>query len=290
MLVEIFCQIDDFCKLLNNKNVLPKNNESKAGRKRMLQLSEIMTIMVYFHMTKIKSFKEFYQVHIKKIHRGDFPKAPSYNRFIELRQEALIPMLLYLQVHGTGNCDGISVIDSSPLRVCHVLRSSSHKLFKGIAKKSKTSTGWFFGFKIHLVINSKGEIVNFFITPANVADNDHEVLEKMTQDIFGKLIADKGYIGAFKQLYDKGIELIHGIRKNMKNKLVKLENKLLLSKRGVIESVLNILKQWMSLEYTLHRSKIAYFAQICSTLVAYNFKPNKPQLFSSENLAQFAAC
>ena len=135
------------------------------------------------------------------------------------------------------------------------------------------------GFKFHLVINSHGEITNFHITPGNIADNNHDLLESVTQNVFGKLVGDKGYIGAFKQLYDKGIQLIHGIRKNMKNVLMTAYDKFLLKKRGVIESVIGLLKEMFGLESSKNRSKIAYFVQICSAIAAYNFKEFKPQVF-----------
>lgn len=288
MLVEIFCEIDDFCKLLdeNRKKLLGVDSYRAPGRKSSLTQSEIMTIEIYFHASKFKTFKDYYKTMICGFLRSYFTKVVSYNRFIELRQEILFPLLLFIKIKGSGDCDGISIVDSTTLEVCHIRRAASHKLFKGIAQKGKSSTGWFYGFKLHLVINSKGEIINFYITPGNVSDNNPNVLDKITCDIFGKMVGDKGYIGAFKQLYDKGIFLIHGIRKNMKNKLMHLFDKFLLKRRGVVESVNGILKEGLGLEYSKNRSKIAYFMQICSTIVAYHFKPNKPHILPAEMAAK----
>jgi hypothetical protein len=281
MLVEIFCEIDDFCKLFTEDKAkkLLEISGNGAGRKPGLTPSDIMTIAIYYHVCRFTSFKDYYNVMIKGIERGAFSKVPSYNRFIELRQQMMIPLLLFTQTRGLGKCDGISIIDSTTLEVCDIRRSSSHKMFKGIAQKGKTSTGWFYGFKLHCVINSTGEVVSFFITPGNVADNNPSLLDKITKNIFGKMAGDRGYIGAFKQMHDKGIELIHGIRKNMKNKLMDMFNKMLLKKRGIIESVFGILKEWMHLESSKNRSQIAYFTQIFASIAAYYFKPQKPHVF-----------
>src|SRR5690606_5632092 len=140
-------------------------------------------------------------------------------------------------------CTGISIVDSTSLEVCNLRRIYRHKTFKNLAERGKTSVKWFFGFKLHMIINHFGEIVSFFITPGNVFDGNKEVLEKLTPDLFGKLIADKGYLGRFKDLYTKGITLIHGIRSNMKNQLVSLFDKFLLRQRGIIETVFGILKE-----------------------------------------------
>lgn len=283
MLVEIFCEIDDFCKIFEKEcGIKLLGDSQKAGRKRSLTTSEIITICIYYHSSKFKSFKAYYNTIIQGYERSSFPQSVSYNRFIELRQQIIIPLLLFIRTKGLGKCNGISIIDSTTLEVCHIRRASSHKLFKDVAQKGKSSTGWFFGFKLHCIINSRGEIINFYITPGNVADNNPNVLDKITQDIFGKLIADKGYIGAFKQLYNKGITLIHGIRKNMKNKLMPFVDKLLLKKRGAIESVFGILKEWFGLESSKNRSQLAYFIQIFSSIAAYHFKPVKPRILGLE--------
>ena len=116
--------------------------------------------------------------------------------------------------------------------------------------------GWYYGFKLHLVVNDKGEILSFLFTPANVNDNNKEIVKKLTKDLFGKLIGDKGYISKelFKELYKDSIELITKVRKNMKNKLLPLIDKLLLRKRALIESINDELKNIAMLEHTRHRS------------------------------------
>jgi Transposase DDE domain len=150
-----------------------------------------------------------------------------------------------------------------------------------VAQRGKTSIGWFFGFKVHFVINHLGEVLGFHITPGNTADNNQEVIKTITTNAFGKLVGDKGYIcneELFKSLYSKGIHLITKIRRNMKNKLLSLEDKLLLRKRGLIESVIGIFKNSLSIEHTRHRSSSNFLAHLCSTFAAYVFYNSKPSI------------
>ena len=148
-----------------------------------------------------------------------FPQTVSYNRFVELQQKALLPMTAFLQLCCLGKCTGISYIDSTPLRVCHIKREYSHKTFKGPTTKSKTSTGWTFGLKLHIIINEKGEILDFLISQAHVDDREPLKNKRFHDKVFGKIFADKGYISQslFEELFIDGIHLITGLKKNMKN-------------------------------------------------------------------------
>ncbi|GHU75812.1 hypothetical protein FACS189414_0710 [Bacteroidia bacterium] len=132
--------------------------------------SEIITIMILFHQSHCRDLKFFYINHIKNNYRSYFPQTVSYNRFVELQQKALVPMVIFLQMCCLGKCTGISFIDSTPIRVCHIKREHSHKVFKGMAAKGKSTVGWFFGFKLHLVVNDKGEIIRFQLSQANIDD------------------------------------------------------------------------------------------------------------------------
>jgi hypothetical protein len=276
MLVDIFCHIDDFCKVLEkekNKNLI--RNDKNAGRKPHLSMSEILTIIICYQMSGYKNFKFYYKCHVQVHMKNDF-NLVSYNRFVELMKTSVLPLMLYFKVFGTRDCTGISVIDSTSIEVCNIRRERSNKVFKGLAKKGKTSVGWFFGFKIHFIINEYGEIIDLFITPGNVADNDFDVVDKITDNVFGKLVGDKGYLGLFEKLYEKGIQLIHKIRSNMKNKLMEMFDKFLLKKRGTIESVINLLKNTFNIEHSRHRSPINFVVNLFAALFAYNLKPEKP--------------
>jgi IS5 family transposase len=151
-------------------------------------------------------------------------------------------------------------------------------VFKGLAARGKTSMGWFYGLKLHCVINPKGQIMALKITSGNTADST--VLDEMTKHLAGKLYADKGYIGQelFKRLWRRGLHLITGIRRNMKNYLMPLADKVMLRKRFAIETVLDTLKSEMGLEHSRHRSVVNAMVHVLSCLVAYAFRPGKPSI------------
>ena len=278
MLTELYCTIDDFGKLLQ-KNLGEKKllGSTKTRNIMKTSLSEIATITLFYHYSGYKNFKSYYQNHVKVYLKKDFPNAPSYSRMIELKQDIFWFLALFVQALAAP-CTGISIIDSTSLEVCVSNRRYRHKTFKNMAMPGKTSVKWFFGFKLHMIINHLGEIVSFYITPGNVSDADKDVLQKTTKNIFGKLVADKGYLGRFKDLYDRGIMLIHGLRSNMKNKLISLFDKFLLRQRGIIETIFGILKTDFNLEHSRHRSIKGFFINIFTALAAYSFRPKKPMI------------
>lgn len=245
-----------------------------------------MTIVVFFHLSNYRTFKKYYIdyvcVHLKKC----FPVLLSYNRFVEVMQMTIAPLLLYLMKYKVGKCSGISFIDSTPIKVCHNKRIYSHKVFDGLAARGKSSTGWFYGFKLHLLINDMGEIVSFYLTAGNTDDRNMDVIDKLTKGIYGKLFADRGYLSKklFEHLFERNITLITKIKKNMKNKLMDLTDKLLLRKRAVIESVNDFLKNICQIEHSRHRSPINFIVNLISGLVAYCFIPKKPSLHFKEQL------
>lgn len=197
---------------------------------------------------------------------------------------------LYTQKRSLGKTTGISFIDSTTLDVCHNRRIDSHKVFDGIAERGKSSTGWFYGFKLHITTNEYGEILSFYITPGNVDDRNIDLIEKLTKNLFGKLFGDKGYLSqpVFTRLYEKGITLITKVRKNMKNKLMNIEDKLLLRKRAIIESVNDFLKNICQIEHTRHRSFINFLVNVVSGVAAYSFFQKKPSI-NNINTKEIAA-
>jgi len=287
LLIEIFCNVDDFCIKFEEycKTILIHQNYNNANSfkvcsSKTLALSEIMTIIIYFHLSSYRNFKHYYQRHVSIVLRPCFPELVSYNRFVELMQETLIPLLLYIKLYRLGKCSGISFIDSTTLDVCDNKRIYSHKVFKGIAQRGKTSTGWFYGFKLHLVVNDSGEILSFFVTPGDVDDRDMEVIEKISSELFGKLFGDRGYISQklYENLYSRGIQLITRLKKNMKNKLMLLQDKLLLRKRALIETINDFLKNICQIEHSRHRSVVNFMVNLISGIIAYTFLPKKPSI------------
>jgi len=178
----------------------------------------------------------------------------------------------------SGAHTGLYFADPTKLAVCHNRRIHRHKVFDGLAARGKTSMGWFYGLKLHFVINHKGQIMALKITPGNTADST--VLDEMTRHLAGTLYADKGYLGheLFQKLWQRGLHLITGIRRNMKNYLMPMADKIMLHKRFVIETVLDILKCEMGLEHSRHRSVINAMVHVLSCLVAYAFRPGKPSI------------
>ncbi|TYP77418.1 MULTISPECIES: IS982 family transposase [Nitrosomonas] len=177
-----------------------------------------------------------------------------------------------------GRCCGISFIDSTKISVCHNRRIGSHKVMAGFAARGKTSVDWFYGFKLHLVINDQGELLGVKITAGNVDDRDP--VPELTRSLFGKLFGNRGYISRslFEQLWEQGMQLITKVRKNMKNKLLPLFDKLLLRKRSIIEAVNDQLKNISQIEHSRHCSPVNFFVNLIAGLVAYTFREKKPSL------------
>ena len=285
LIISIFCEFDNFSKELNSyfeHSMLPCDKKKlRLEPSRSLCLSEIMTICVAFHLSGYRNFKWYYTRFIAKNYRKFFPKLVSYNRFVELMPCAAIPLTLFMQIKGKGKCTGISFIDSTTLNVCDSHRIPQHKVFQGIAQRGKSSTGWFYGFKLHLTVNECGEILNFCLTPGNVDDRNPKVIEQVTQNVYGKLFGDKGYLSQklMEELLKKDVELITKQRKNTQNhKLLQFSDRLLLRKRAIIESVNDFLKNICQIEHSRHRSGCNFITNLVSGLVAYSFLPKKPSI------------
>jgi DDE family transposase len=278
-LLELFCDVDDFWQIYQasyHRHLLSQGI-MKRIRRTQLSESEIMTIVIHFHQSSYRDFKNYYIKHVLKHLGSEFPKLISYNRFVALMPRIGIPLLAYLQTC-KGNCTGISFVDATSIAVCHNKRISRHKVFDSLAARGKTTMGWFYGFKLHLIVNEHGELLAFQLTPGNV--DDRKPLPKMAQTLFGKLFGDKGYLSQhlFEQLFQEGLQLITMLRKNMKNRLVLLEDKLLSRKRSIIETINDQLKNISQIEHSRHRSINNFFVNLIAGLVAYCHQDKKPSL------------
>jgi Transposase DDE domain len=278
--LELFCDVDDFCRHFEpkwHKQCLASRSRHR-NRARELALSEIMTILILFHQSHYRTFKAFYTEHVCVDLRGEFPGLVSYTRFVEFFPSALIPLCVYLH-SCLGACSGISFVDSTKVAVCHNRRIQQHRVFRGLAARGKTSVDWFFGFKLHLVFNDRGELVTFTLTPGNV--DDRKPVPQFAKRLFGKLVGDKGYLSnpLLKQLHSEfGIELITARRKNMKARELDLLDKLLLRKRAIVETIIDQLKNISQIEHTRHRSPINFLVNLVCGLIAYCHQPKKPSL------------
>lgn len=281
-LINTFCTVDDFCKEFEPEWEKTMIDDRKRRRSMSLSLSEIMTIVVHFHQSSYRTFKDYYQKHVRLYLKKYFPRLFGYGRFVQVMKLSIFPLFCFLQ-YLMGSTTGIAIVDSTPLPVCHNKRIYSHKVFKDIAQRGKSSTGWFFGFKLHIVINDVGELLGWRLTSGNV--DDRKPVPDMCEELKGVLLGDKGYISSklFDQLYEKGIKLVTKIKKNMKNKLMDLREKFLLRKRGVVECVIQHLKEGCQVSHTRHRSSWNFMANLLGGLAAYCLYPNKPSMGLSRN-------
>ena len=278
-LEKLFCELDDFCKEFEKiwQQELLSTGEQKRQKKFNLCLSEVMTIIIHFHQSSYINFKDYYIKHVCIFFQKYFPKLVSYNRFVELEKTALIPLCWYLHLR-PGKNTGINFIDSTSLEICLNQRAKRNKVFRGLANWGKSSLGWYFGFKLHLIINEFGEIISFIITPANV--DDRKPVPQMTKNLLGKLFGDRGYIShqLFKLLLQQNLQLITTIKKNMKNRLMPVIDKILLRKRSLIETVNDQLKNISQIQHTRHRSVGNFMVNIIAALIAYTYQDKKPSL------------
>ena len=280
----LFVIIDDFCKIFNDL-IKEKALENGSGRKIRnkpctLSDSEVITILTLFHLEGYRCLKHFYCNFVQKHLNDQFPKTVSYNRFVELSQKVIIPMTLFLNTLTENKCTGISFIDSTPIRVSHNRRIHSHKVFKDVANRGHCSLGFFYGFKLHIIINDKGELLNYIVTKGNKHDANQDLVSRLVKDLFGKLYGDKGYISKslFETLFHKGVHVVTKIKRNMKNVLMSLKDKVMLRKRALVECVNDQLKNICQIEHSRHRSILNFVANLISGLIAYCFLPKKPAL------------
>jgi len=280
-LVELFCHVDDFCKGFQPvwRQQMLSSGARQRQRDRRLSLSEIMTILIHFHQSHYRNFKAYYGEYVLQRLHWAFPGLVSYQRFVEFIPSTVIPLCVYLHKRCLGRCTGISFVDSTALRVCHNRRIAQHKVFAGLAERGQTSTGWFFGFKVHLVFSDRGDLLSMALTPGNV--DDRKPIPRLVRRLFGKLFGDKGYISQplFEQLLQTfGIQLITKLKKNMKNRLMPLADKLLLRKRAIAETIIDQLKNISQIEHSRHRSPMNFLANLLCGLIAYCHQPRKPSL------------
>jgi hypothetical protein len=209
--------------------------------------------------------------------QAEFPAVVSYSRLIECLPAVLVPLSAYGRTR-LGRTRGIAFLDSLPWPVCHNRRLYSHPVFAGTAQRGKSSRGWFYGFKLHFVMNDEGDLLAVRFTPGNV--DDRVPVPGLAEGLWGKLLGDRGYLGQelFERLEQTGVQLITKLKRNRRNKLMPLWDKLLLRKRALIESVGEPRKQVCQIAHTPHRSVYNAFVHALAALVAYTGQEHKPSL------------
>lgn len=283
-IVEIFYFADEFCKeyykVMRGHQLQHEAGKPHRNKPSRLNDAEVITIMILFHLGGFRKLKHYYINYVQKHLQEEFPQTVSYNRFVELQQKALMPMIIFLKTLRLGENTGITFVDSTPVRVCHNKRIHNHKVFKDIAQRGKSTIGYFYGFKLHMIVNDMGEIIDFVLTPGNVDDRKPLKDANFLKKISGKLFGDKGYISKelTEMLFINGIHLITGIRNNMKNQLMTIHDKIMLRKRSIIETINDELKNICQIEHSRHRSVINFMTNLISGLLAYSFLPKKPKI------------
>jgi hypothetical protein len=272
-LVTLFCCLDDFCHTRPGVPPLP----GKRKRARSLSDSEIMTLLVAFHQSQYRCFKAFYLGYVCRHLKAEFPKLVSYQRFIEWIPGVIDLLRDYLSAQ-FGKSSGVCFIDSTALPVCHNKRIAQHKVFKEQAQRGKTSVDWFYGFKLHLVINHEGQLLGAKLTQGNVHDSvpAYDLLAPLS----GKAYADKGYLSRLlkEQLKQVGVGLVTKVKKNMKLQELSPDDALFLGKRGLIETVIDQIKNQSQVQHTRHRAQTGFMSNLLAALIAYSHQANKPKI------------
>ena len=278
-LVETYCDVDDFCQLFITQwqRMLLETGEIKRRRACRLSPAEVMTIIIHFHQSHYRDFKNYYLHYVCRQLKPYFPELLSYTRFLAVMPSVVVPMSSYL-TSKLGKPTGIQFVDSTKIEVCHIIRAKRNKVFEGFAQHGKGTMGWSFGFKLHLIINHLGEIVALKLTKGNV--DDRKPVAEMANSIFGKLYGDKGYISKALsgELREKGVTLITTVRKNMKKKFISLWDRAILKKRFIIETVNDQLKNISYIDHSRHRSVHGFMLNLLGGLIAYCLKKEKPSL------------
>lgn len=279
-LLEMFCSVDEFCVAFEPtwQTTLLENGIGQRRRSPQLCLSERMTILIHFHQSGYRTFKQYYKEYVCVHLLRAFPKLVSYGRFVELMPQTIVPLMAYLRA-SYGQCSGISFIDATRLAVCRNQRIAQHKVFGGIAKRGKSSLGWFYGFKLHLVANDQGELLACQLSAGNL--DDRKPVPMLARQLFGKLFADRGYLSnkLVAQLQDAyQVQLVTAARANMQGRLLHQLDALLLRKRAIIETIFDQLKNVFQIEHSRHRSPLNFVVNLFSGLIAYCLQPKKPAL------------
>ena len=276
-LVEIFCEVDDFCKAFQKQyeEHLLGTGRGPQGPEAGLCESEMITILLVLHNSGFKHLKGFYNSPWGSVLRQYFPGMPCYERFVTVQKQAFAA-LAFFTLNRMGQKRGVYYIDSTALPVCHNRRINRHKTFADLATRGKTTMGWFFGFKLHLVFNEINEIIAFKLTPGHVSDI--VPVSSLTKNLIGKLFGDKGYIGKklAEELLRRGLALFTRVRKNMKSLPLSMTDKALLNARNMAETIIGKIKIFSSLCLPRHRLPINAFLHILAAIAAYQINPIPP--------------
>jgi transposase len=274
-LIEIFVETDDFLLKLR-----AATGQSDTHWKSSFARSEVMAIQIAYHHSGRTCLKYFYQMDILGTYAGCFPKAPCYGRFVALLPHTVAELcLLAISRCGLPGREA-NFVDSKPIKACHIKREKQNRVFDGKARKGKSSVGWFYGFKLHAVVNHCGELVRFLLTPGNVSDNNQGLLRRLLRGIRYTVYGDRGYWSGIRgELLENGVFLrAKPKRKGRKDTLTTSRDVHYEKCRGIIETVFGVMCGFLDIEHTRHRSPVNFLCNLFAGLAAYTFLDKFPSI------------
>ena len=277
ILYHLFDKIDDIVKNMTTsfkKRFLP-NFKSKGGRPSGLCLASIITFGIFRFFIGIKDIKHYHNYLLSHFSKdlGRIPNYPNFNRLINRSLPWVIVLIQWLLHYQRKHSPtDLHFIDATSLKVCTNKRIFGHKVCAGFAQRGKSSMGYFFGFKLHMVCDAFGRLVSLMVTPGNIDDRKYVV--QLLKDLKGIVVADAGYLSKklMLQLFEQGILFLSGVRKNM-NKLMTTTQHHLLKLRQRAEGVFSVMKHRFNLEASIARSVSGYFSRALFACLAYIFQP-----------------
>lgn len=278
MLVSLYVMVDDVIKTLaaSQEFRLRLSSANKGGRPPTLTLSEIVALGLFRYALNIKDVKHFHR-HISSHYADYFPKLPNYQNFVSLLNRIsgyVLFLVLWICHHNKQylSQDDLLIIDTSALKVCEKGRISEHKVCKGLAAIGKTTQGWFYGFKLGLVVDALGHLISVAIGPGNT--DDRKFLAPLFQGLQGVGIGDAGFVSKdwAAKLWEQGFMFISDVKKSMKRLMTKAQHELL-RKRQLVEIRLSQLKHRIQQSVSLARSPLGYFSRWVYAVLAYCLFP-----------------
>lgn len=267
-IINLYSILDDLKKIIEEMTL--KEGSNVGGAPSKLSDGEAIAIACLRWKSGATSWKSFYYETLPRYY-SYFQKLPSYKNFVQHMHRIAslaLQLMTLLEFIVLGKSTGTFFVDSCPIEVCHVKRANSNKVASGIASKKKSSMGWFYGLKLHVVCNENREIVSLQITTGSV--DDRAPLEALVKHLKGLIVADAGYVGEElrEKLRQMGIDLMAAPRNNMKKLMTKAQH-LLFKKRQKIEQVFSIIKYRFGLNCSLARSVNGIFTILMTAVFWY---------------------
>lgn len=282
----IFDTIDELLKEVTPlvKKKLLGDMTSHGGQSSNLSLEAIISFNIFRYVLSIGEVKPFHR-HLLCHYQGELGIIPNYQNFNRLSNQSLgwvIFVLEYL-THRQRQQEGLGpkFIDATPLKVCENQRIFDHRVCKGLAQRGKSSRGWFFGFKLHTVINTQGDLLSLCITPGNT--DDRTVVMKLLKQLKGLAVADAGYLSKklMQKLFEKGIFFLTDVKKNMKRLMATWQHEML-KMRQRVECSFSVLKYRLKAEASVARSPVGYFSRCLYACLTYIVQRCLTKKYSSQ--------